>query len=87
MRIEAVEALAVIGGDGAGAQLLTSLSEPSRQMQGQVIDALGRVRYQPAAAQLLVVYEGWQGKELGDKSLIALSLMGAPAARGVSSRT
>ncbi len=83
VRTEAVEALAVIGGDGAGAQLLTSLSEPSRQIQGQVIDALGRVRYQPAAAQLLVVYEGWQGKELGDKSLIALSLMGAPAARGV----
>lgn len=83
VRTEAVEALTTIGGDGAGAELLTALSEPSRDIQGQVVDALGRIRYLPAAPQLLTIHEGWQGKELGNKSLTALSLMGAPEARGV----
>lgn len=83
VRSESVAALATIGGEEAGAQLLTALSGPSSDIQGQVIDALGRIRYRPAASQLLTVHEGWQGKELGDKALTALSLMGAPEARGV----
>ncbi|HEX9725625.1 MAG TPA: HEAT repeat domain-containing protein [Vicinamibacteria bacterium] len=83
VRAEAVESLALIGGDAAGAQLLTALSEPSsEQLQSQIIEALGRVRYRPAAPQLLQIHETWQGKELADKALTALSLMGAPEARG-----
>ena len=83
VRTEAVEALTLIGGEEAGAQLVAGLSEPSRQIQGQVVEALGRIRYAPAAEELLVVYDGWQGKELGDKALTALALIGAPQSRGV----
>ena len=83
VRTEAVEALTLIGGEEAGAQLVAGLSEPSRQIQGQVVEALGRLRYAPAADELLAVYDDWQGKELGDKALTALALIGAPQSRGV----
>jgi HEAT repeat protein len=87
VRLQAVESLAQIGGDAAGAQLVSALMEPTRQIQGEAIDSLGRIGYLPAAPHLLTIYDAEQGKEMGDRALTALALMGAPEARGVFLQT
>ncbi|MFQ5793168.1 MAG: HEAT repeat domain-containing protein, partial [Acidobacteriota bacterium] len=83
VRSEAIRALGRIGGEPAGRALLSALADESKKLRGKAVDAIGRMRYRPAAAELLAIYDAQQGKELGDKALTALALMGAPEARGV----
>jgi HEAT repeat protein len=84
VRMEAVTALAVIGNDGAGQALEAALAVAAADTEfaGHVVDALGRMKYLPAGAELVSVYDSNTGS-LGIRALRALALMGAPEARGV----
>ncbi|MGH9318498.1 MAG: HEAT repeat domain-containing protein, partial [Vicinamibacteria bacterium] len=83
VRLEAVRALASIGTDEAGEALRGALTvEKSGGMTGDVVDALGQMKYLPAAPELVSVYDG-NVNNLGDRALRALALMGASDARGV----
>jgi HEAT repeat protein len=84
VRLEAASALAAIGNDAAGEALRGTLSIASSDASfaGHIVDALGRMKYLPAAPELVSIYDG-NVNSLGDRALRALALMGAPEARGV----
>jgi HEAT repeat protein len=84
VRIEAVAALASIGNDPAGEALKGTLSiaASDAEFAGHVVDALGQMKYLPAGAELVSLYDGNVNK-LGDRALRSLALMGSPDARGV----
>jgi HEAT repeat protein len=84
VRIEAVAALASIGNDPAGEALKGTLSiaASDAEFAGHVVDALGQMKYLPAGAELVSIYDGNVNK-LGDRALRSLALMGSPDARGV----
>lgn len=80
--LEAVDALAKIGTPDAGEALRGALASSQTEMAGRVVDAVGQMQYQPAATELVSIYDGNVNK-LGDRALRALARMGAPEARGV----
>jgi HEAT repeat protein len=82
VRLQSVEALGQIGTPDSGEALRAALSGATSDTTGSVVDALGRMQYKPAATELVSIYDGNVNK-LGDRALRALSLMGAPEARGI----
>jgi HEAT repeat protein len=82
VRREAIHALAQIGSDEAGEALRDALGGAANDLTGDVVDALGHMKYKPAAPQLITIYDSNVNK-LGDRALAALSQMGAAEARGV----
>jgi HEAT repeat protein len=83
VRGEVVTALGRIGGEAAGEALTRALNDSSNRTRTLAMEALGRMRYRPAARTLLAIYEAEQGKTMGDRALAALAHIGAPEARGV----
>ena len=82
VRREAIHALAQIGSDDAGEALRDALGGAANDLTGDVVDALGHMKYKPAAPQLVSIYDSNVNK-LRDRALRALAAMGAPDARGV----
>jgi HEAT repeat protein len=84
VRFESVKALAAIGNPPAGDALKGSLSVAASDSAyaGHIVDALGQMKHLPAAPELVSIYDG-NVNSLGDRALRALSLMGAPEARGI----
>ncbi len=84
VRLEAASALAAIGNDAAGEALtgILSIAASDASFAGHIVDALGQMKYLPAAPELVSIYDGNVNK-LGDRALRALAFMGAPEARGV----
>ena len=82
VRREAIHALAQIGSDDAGEALRDALGGAPNDLSGDVVDALGHMKYKPAATQLVTIYDSNVNK-LGDRALRALAEMGSPEARGV----
>jgi HEAT repeat protein len=82
--MEAASALASIGTDAAGEALKGALSIATSDpaFAGQLVDALGHMKYLPAGPELVSIYDG-NVNDLGDRALRALAWMGAPEARGV----
>ena len=82
VRLQAIDALGEIGSDEAGEALRGALRDGSKDISAAAISALGSMRYKPAAPELISIYDA-NANKLGDRALVALSLMGAPEARGV----
>ncbi len=82
VRLQAIGALGEIGSDEAGEALRGALRDGSKDISAAAISALGSMRYKPAAPELISIYDA-NANKLGDRALVALSLMGAPEARGV----
>lgn len=82
VRLQAIDALGEIGSDEAGEALRGALRDGSKDISAAAISALGSMGYKPAAPELIAIYDANVNK-LGDRALVALSLMGAPEARGI----
>ena len=83
VRLQAIEALGQIGSDEAGEALREALRDGSKDISATAISALGSMRYKPAASELIAIYDNAKGNKLVGRALVALSLMGAPEARGI----
>jgi len=83
VRLEAVDALGLVGGPEAGEALRGALTDGSKNVRSHAVDALGEMRYVEAASGLVALYDEHLNKDLGDRALRALARMGAPEARGV----